>query len=336
MFNEIEITLMSPNLAYWSVSRTINRALTRNKRYPFPATPREGVKIYTWGSNSMNIKRIAAVVGAAVFSLTVNISAEAVTFSVHTSAGQIPGVLDDFQGPANTGLLSSTSTDNGGSGLDFSGVATSRAVGNSDGLASVSAEGVYACGSCVFELTADSLFETSFTNTSANAVNFTYDFFINGPSVELVDFANIDESAGLRMFTEANVTMITSGGVSDSFAASLELTGGDSSHTVNSVGGFASFFTTPSGFGYNMADLTGIFTGSLAAGESVTFETSLLASVNGPGFEVGGRATIGDPNNLTITPGASSTFSVSAVPVPAAIWLFGSGMLGLVGFARRR
>jgi len=45
-----------------------------------------------------------------------------------------------------------------------------------------------------------------------------------------------------------------------------------------------------------------------------------------------------------ITPGTAniagtgdcSTASVSAVPVPAAVWLFGSGLLGLVGVARRR
>jgi len=28
--------------------------------------------------------------------------------------------------------------------------------------------------------------------------------------------------------------------------------------------------------------------------------------------------------------------NVSAVPVPAAVWLFGSGLLGLVGIARRK
>jgi hypothetical protein len=27
---------------------------------------------------------------------------------------------------------------------------------------------------------------------------------------------------------------------------------------------------------------------------------------------------------------------VSAIPVPAAVWLFGSGLIGLVGVARRR
>jgi len=45
-----------------------------------------------------------------------------------------------------------------------------------------------------------------------------------------------------------------------------------------------------------------------------------------------------------ITPGSSniagmgdcSASSVSAVPLPAAAWLFGSGIIGLVGFARRK
>ena len=32
---------------------------------------------------------------------------------------------------------------------------------------------------------------------------------------------------------------------------------------------------------------------------------------------------------------AVQTGDVSAVPVPAAVWLFGSGLLGLIGVARR-
>jgi hypothetical protein len=34
--------------------------------------------------------------------------------------------------------------------------------------------------------------------------------------------------------------------------------------------------------------------------------------------------------------GTSPVFTINAVPVPAAAWLFGSGLLGLVGVARRR
>ena len=30
------------------------------------------------------------------------------------------------------------------------------------------------------------------------------------------------------------------------------------------------------------------------------------------------------------------TVNISAVPVPAAVWLFGSGLLGLVGISRRK
>ena len=35
-------------------------------------------------------------------------------------------------------------------------------------------------------------------------------------------------------------------------------------------------------------------------------------------------------------PGFSANFDLQPVPVPAAVWLFGSGLLGLVGVARRR
>jgi hypothetical protein len=34
--------------------------------------------------------------------------------------------------------------------------------------------------------------------------------------------------------------------------------------------------------------------------------------------------------------GSPGSWSTSAVPVPAAVWLFGSGLLGLVGMARRK
>ena len=40
--------------------------------------------------------------------------------------------------------------------------------------------------------------------------------------------------------------------------------------------------------------------------------------------------------NIDATTGVVSYNSVSAVPVPAAVWLFGSGLMGLVGVARRR
>ena len=43
-----------------------------------------------------------------------------------------------------------------------------------------------------------------------------------------------------------------------------------------------------------------------------------------------------DANFLDATISSSTFASVSAVPVPAAVWLFGSGLIGLIGFARRK
>jgi len=34
--------------------------------------------------------------------------------------------------------------------------------------------------------------------------------------------------------------------------------------------------------------------------------------------------------------GGSESFVNNPVPVPAAVWLFGSGLIGLVGVARRK
>jgi hypothetical protein len=38
---------------------------------------------------------------------------------------------------------------------------------------------------------------------------------------------------------------------------------------------------------------------------------------------------IGSGNSLTV-------LSVNPVPVPAAVWLFGSGLIGLIGIVRRK
>jgi len=48
------------------------------------------------------------------------------------------------------------------------------------------------------------------------------------------------------------------------------------------------------------------------------------------GSYTGGRWDLNMDFATIITP------SVSSVPVPAAAWLFGSGLLGLIGVARRR
>jgi predicted extracellular nuclease len=120
-----------------------------------------------------------------------------------------------------------------------------------------------------------------------------------------------------------------------------------------------SFTTTNSWFQNGSPDAIALYeNGSMI--DSLSYEGSLLTYTEGDALTISdgasealsiSRITDGlDSNNNAldfelgcITPGSANiggsgdcSTSVSAVPLPAAAWLFGSGMIGLVGFARRK
>ena len=62
---------------------------------------------------------------------------------------------------------------------------------------------------------------------------------------------------------------------------------------------------------------------------------------SGSTYNVGGTGTIGSLSGQGLDQEASIAFvqwslSPTVVPVPAAVWLFGSGLIGLIGMARRK
>ena len=70
-----------------------------------------------------------------------------------------------------------------------------------------------------------------------------------------------------------------------------------------------------------------------------TYTSTDVAAGAGSGANTPITAPDGIPGLVMIDgafPGFSANFDFVAVPVPAAVWLFGSGLLGLVGVARRR
>ncbi len=110
--------------------------------------------------------------------------------------------------------------------------------------------------------------------------------------------------------------------------------------------GNSAYWDDPATTSVNEGDFSYNF--SLTAGQ-VAFGTYFTWSVNpdipvlaiidcGAGNPGDTCTGVGTPMQIGPFPGQSPAFNgvVSAVPVPAAVWLFGSGLLGLVGVARRR
>ena len=77
--------------------------------------------------------------------------------------------------------------------------------------------------------------------------------------------------------------------------------------------------------------------GAAAPGTYSLFTTDITLNVEGTD-EFGGTMDAAIYEFSTDCPDANCTFTrtVSNVPVPAAVWLFGSGLLGLIGVARRK
>ncbi|OQW72258.1 MAG: hypothetical protein BVN35_14400 [Proteobacteria bacterium ST_bin11] len=90
--------------------------------------------------------------------------------------------------------------------------------------------------------------------------------------------------------------------------------------------------------GASLAELTSLFT-------QVQLGTPAAASVDCTSFGApgcngtqwpGGAAVPGSYANLRLARNMDITLNVQAVPVPGAVWLFGSALAGLVGFGRRK
>jgi hypothetical protein len=65
-------------------------------------------------------------------------------------------------------------------------------------------------------------------------------------------------------------------------------------------------------------------------------QTPSLLTLEGTGILSGNAGTTAATWSFSSQSALSYSMSIAAVPVPAAVWLFGSGLIGLVGVARRK
>jgi len=85
---------------------------------------------------------------------------------------------------------------------------------------------------------------------------------------------------------------------------------------------------------------------NIGANPTTAANAALLDDITTNCLGVGGSADCGFATGFTVTAGSFDDFEaaitdklereLNPVPVPAAVWLFGSGLLGLVGIARRK
>jgi hypothetical protein len=160
-------------------------------------------------------------------------------------------------------------------------------------------------------------------------------FNINGPGNAAPVNSNTKTAGNAKgVFTSLQPSLNISGLGLSGFQTYL----GEINNDIGSGGGMAVLQTTTEStagsFSVTNDGSKGIFPGaydlaSLGSSQSIY----ALTGNNGTGTPqsyILGSATLDTSGNLTITGNAP------AVPLPAAVWLFGSGVLGLVGVSRRR
>jgi len=133
-------------------------------------------------------------------------------------------------------------------------------------------------------------------------VNFILDTFNTGTTLAMFDDSDVTYTTALNITPLPENVIITPGGIDfGDFTATNE-----ASSTLNLTGNdwFRLAISTDGGTNWS-GDIS-----SSPAG------TNLL--------------------NVTFSDGTVLAVDIKVVPVPAAVWLFGSGLLGLVGIARRR
>ena len=110
----------------------------------------------------------------------------------------------------------------------------------------------------------------------------------------------------------------------DNFNLSYSINVGNHTYTEQSAGSFNSEFTVD-----DPVNVEGVVDFTFQIGDLLSFND--LEATGGTSMVGTWSATDGVTGNVV-----SGALTVSAVPVPAAIWMFGSGLFGLIGLKRKK
>lgn len=174
---------------------------------------------------------------------------------------------------------------------------------------------------------------TALASMGANAA--TYNFSVSGSSTVAGAASGSGTSTGTAVWDDVagTVTLSTSGNNNITVGPTTYVL--TISATANFSGNAGSPFSPTSGD--NTIDSCSDTVGGFLCSQSGVGVTSNYNSVSGSLTAAGGTLfgeTVSGSGTQTAT--ADTTYTLSAVPIPAAAWLFGSGLIGMAGVARRR
>jgi hypothetical protein len=209
---------------------------------------------------------------------------------------------------------------------------------------------------------------TGSISLSSNAAIVINEIDYDQPGTDTAEFIELFNSGSSAVLLDNYFVDLINGSNSSSYR-NIDLSGftidsndyfvicGDASLVANCD---YSFTTTNSWFQNGSPDAVGLYQNNTLLdslsyeGELVPFNEGTVLSISDSNTDIVSISRIPDgfDSNVNevdfklgcITPGSAniagsgncSVSAVSAVPLPAAAWLFGSGLIGLVGFARRR
>jgi len=246
--------------------------------------------------------------------------------------------------PGDPPLTSTVSTTNGASLCRITGSCQAGQATSANAIASqretvlglftaLSADATfYAGGRIVQSMTARTTWQDSPLAAGPNAITL----FIKPGELAFSDFAGMGLTAPTIDVSYSIELKLNGAPV---FASEAVLHGGKNGHTLTKSGtdlgstyfADADYPSNVQGYRFD-AYVALIPLGVLATTDVV--EYIMQARVSGPGFETGGRATIGDPFDLV---GGGSTIGFAAqVPEPGSGFMLGAGLMVLGGLGRRR
>lgn len=157
---------------------------------------------------------------------------------------------------------------------------------------------------------------------TSNAVTFTIDGDMTGYAAPNPTYSDY---FGLRYYGD-----IYTGSTSDITGFNLWSTSVFDNKSISYAGNTGGWYTPPYTWsGYSLSDLT----------DSVATNRTVTLTVSNDFLDVKASGSIDfiwgwSPDGVNAT--VLHTENINAVPVPAAVWLFGSGLIGLVSFAKRK